>query len=190
MAAASRGSSRHARPAVRALGRTPVAAILATVSHVLAAIPDVLAGIADVFAAVTDVLARVAAVFDSVAAATIVARVPHVLASVTDIFSAITHVLPSIADVLSSVTDVLAPIAHVLAAVADDEWQRTNVTGLTLGLRNGRSTNQQGRGNCGQSEFPHRILQSLVSRARLHGARWRCDAGDMVGVKRPICPGP
>ena len=190
MAAASRGRSRHNVWRRESLGRPLVATVLATISHVLAPVPDVFSPIPNIFAPVADVFTRITAIFDSVATATIVPRIPQVFAPVTDILSPVAHILTSVADVFPAVADVLAAIPHVLSAVADDVWQRTNVMGLTLGLRNGRSASQQGRGSSGQSEFAHRILQSFVSRARRHGVRCWYDAGDLEVVKRSILPPP
>src|SRR5687768_14229710 len=119
VAAATRGSSRHARLTRRSsLGHPSVAAILAAVAHVLASIDNVLPAIANIFAPVADVFSSVPAIFDPVASSAIVPRVPNVLAPVAEILSAIAHVLTPVAHVLSSVADVLASIPHVLAPIA------------------------------------------------------------------------
>jgi hypothetical protein len=116
-------------------------------------IPYVLAAITDVLTTVSHVLASVPTILETVASSAIVQRVATVLAPIAHVFAVITNVFTAISNVLAAVANIFASIKPVLDPVA-------NRSARVLRQRHAGTASHQRRGDRGQSEIAHYILQS------------------------------
>ena len=135
-----------------------VAAVLAQVAHILSAIAAVAAKITNVAPQV----ARVSTTLSDILATLLTGFVVPDLASIASQLAAILHDLALVAMELAIVAPDLSPVRAQLVrfVMVDPRMQRASVRVIgILCVREGRTSNEQGRGDRSHSEIAHRIPQ-------------------------------